>query len=151
LIDSNSSDLKSSLKSAFGLGNITDDTDFASTLTNNGIGDWQGLNWDPAVTDNTTGFYCGNVTTETLLYPGTESLTSTVKNLTEESGYPADDTLVTQMLNWIGYVNKTLVVPCASNNQTQNQCYSSLNTTYYQQTDLGQQGWRSWAYQYCTE
>jgi hypothetical protein len=151
LIGSNSSDLKASLKGVFGLGNLTHDTDFASALTNYGIGDWQGLNWDPDVTDNTTGFYCGNITTETLLYPGTESLTSTVKALTAESGHPANDTLTTQLLNWIGFVNTTMVVPCASGSETQDQCYSSLNTTYYQQTDLGEQTWRSWAYQYCTE
>jgi hypothetical protein len=151
LIDSNSSELTTSLKSVFGLENLTHDQDFASALTNYGIGDWQGLNWDPAVSDNTTGFYCGNVTTETLLYPSTESLTSTVKSLAAEAGHPADDTLTTQLLNWIGFVNTTLVVPCSSNNQTQDQCYSSLNSTYYKQSDLGQQGWRSWAYQYGTE
>jgi hypothetical protein len=151
LIDSESKELANSLKTTFGLGNLTDNTDFAATLANYGIGGWQGRNWDPEVSDTTFGRYCGNITSTKLLYPGNESLKPVVKNLTEASGHPASDTLTTQMLNWIGYVNATLVSTCAQNNQTQDQCYSNVNTTYFQQTDIGQQTWRSWAYQYCTE
>jgi hypothetical protein len=151
LIDHNSSELTASLKNVFGLGGFTDNRDFASTLSNYGIGGWQSRNWDPAVNDPSFDQYCGNITTKTLLYPETESLKPAVKNLTKKAGHPASETLTTQLLNWIGYINTTLATPCASSNQTLDQCYSSLNTTFYQQSDIGQQTWRSWAYQYCTE
>jgi len=141
-----------SMKSTFGLPNITYDSDFVSTLANNGIGGWQGRNWDPAVGDKSFDRYCANITTDTLLYPATAGLKETVQNLTEASGYPsASDKFITRMLNWIGYVNATLVTSCAGNNQTQDQCYSTHNDTLYAQIDFSQQGWRSWAYQYCTE
>lgn len=54
------------------------------------------------------------------------------------------------MLNFINYVNTTQVVPCALSGQTQDQCFSNNNATFYAQDDLSQT-WRSWPYQYCTQ
>ena len=54
------------------------------------------------------------------------------------------------MLNFINYVNTTQVVPCAANGQTQDQCFSNNNATFYAQDDISQT-WRSWPYQYCTQ
>lgn len=152
LIDnSNSSELATELKTTFGLGNITDNTDFVSTLSNYGIGGWQGRNWDPAVGDKSFGQYCGNITNTSLVYPGTASLKPAVEKLIKAAGQDGTDALTTKLLNWIGYVNTTLVRDCAKGNRTQDQCYSTHNQTFYDQHDYASQGWRSWAYQYCTE
>lgn len=54
------------------------------------------------------------------------------------------------MLNFINYVNTTQVLPCASSGQSQDQCFSNNNATFYAQDDISQT-WRSWPYQYCTQ
>jgi hypothetical protein len=57
---------------------------------------------------------------------------------------------VATSLNYIGYINQTVVSQCSSS-YTQDACFSNHNATYYEQDSISQQGWRSWAYQYCTE
>ncbi|KAF2417997.1 extracelular serine carboxypeptidase [Tothia fuscella] len=139
------------LKATFGLPNITETTDFVAALANYGIGAWQGRNWDPAVSDTTFERYCGNITNTTLIYPRTSTLRSSVESLIGAAGQEPSQELTTKILNWIGFTNTTLVNSCAAKNQTQDQCYSSNNQTYYDQQDYASQSWRSWAYQYCTE
>jgi hypothetical protein len=151
LIDNNSSELVTDLKTTFGLGNLTDTTDFVSTLANYGIGGWQGRNWDPAVGDPSFERYCSNITNTSLIYPGTASLRPAVEKLTTAAGQESSEELTTKLLNWIGYVNTTLVTSCASSNKTQDQCYGTHNQTYYDQQDYASQSWRSWSYQFCTE
>lgn len=54
------------------------------------------------------------------------------------------------MLNFIGWLNASLVAPCSKASSTQDQCFSTHNSTYYAQDDISQT-WRSWPYQYCTQ
>lgn len=82
-----------------------------------------------------------------MLYPDTLSLRPTVTSLIAAGQYQASEALVNQMLNWIGYINLTQVATC---DETQDQCFSEHNATYYAQDDISQT-WRSWPYQYCTE
>jgi Serine carboxypeptidase S28 len=142
--------LAQDLKNAFGLGNITYNNDFAYTLAENGIGTWQGRNWDPAVNDPSFSYYCGNISSTSLLYPGTESLRSSAETLIKASGRISSPsaTFTTQLLNFIGWANTTLVASCT---QTQDQCYSTHNSTYYAQIEYSTQTWRSWSYQFCTQ
>jgi Serine carboxypeptidase S28 len=152
LIDQNETSLTADLKSAFGLSNITWDKDFVNILANTGIGSWQGRNWDPEVNDPTFDNYCANITSTSLLYPATADLRDRVADLIDASDRVKPyDSLITSMLNWIGYVNSTVVQPCAAGDQTQDQCYASTNATFFQQTDLSQSSWRSWTWQYCTQ
>lgn len=124
--------------------------DFANALSY-GIGGWQGRNWDPAVNDPSFSRYCGNITANSTLLPASASLTSTVKHLVAAGGYASQSTvLTTQMLNYISYVNVTLVQPCLAGGQTTNECYTNHNATFYAQDDITQT-WRSWPYQYCTQ
>ncbi|KAF2404393.1 serine carboxypeptidase S28 [Trichodelitschia bisporula] len=140
-----------SLKSTFGLSNITDDTDFASALVTYGIGGWQGRNWDPEVNDPTFSEYCGNITSDKLLYSWTISLEPALVDLIEASGETDfSSNFTTHLLNLVGYANGTLVISCLESNSTLDKCYGTHNSTYYHQTDIKQQ-WRSWAYQYCTQ
>ncbi|KAI7636728.1 serine carboxypeptidase [Hortaea werneckii] len=149
LIGKNDSDLTATLKSAFGLSNVTYDNDFANTLAS-GIGNWQSLNWDPAVGSSQVYNYCANISDTDVLYPATESLRSTASYLIDQGGYSANTSLVNQMLNYIGYVNLTSVSSCAQEDETQDQCFSNHNATFYQQDTLDDT-WRAWPYQYCTE
>lgn len=138
------------LKTAFGLQGVQYNDDFANALST-GIGGWQGRNWDPAVNDPSFSQYCANITANSTLYPAPASLTSTVEQLVAAGGYASQSAvLTTQMLNFISYVNITLVQPCIAGGQTTNECYTTHNTTFYALDDITQI-WRSWPYQYCSQ
>ncbi|KAK3670554.1 hypothetical protein LTR78_009522 [Recurvomyces mirabilis] len=132
LIGKNDTALTNTLKTAFGLENITHVADFANQLAQ-GVGNWQSLNWDPAISSPEFYNYCGNISDVDTLYPATEPLRSTAEYLIGQGGYSANASLVNQMLNYIGYVNLTVVSSCD-----------------YEQDSLAAD-WRSWPYQYCTE
>lgn len=149
LIGKNNHDLTMTLKDAFGLGNITYDNDFANQLAS-GIGNFQSLNWDPEVSSDEFYNYCANISSTDVLYAATESKRKTATKLLRAGGYKPKDSLVNQLLNYIGYINTTVVERCPSDS-TQDECFSNHNATYYEQDSISQQGWRSWAYQYCTE
>ena len=125
--------------------------DFANVL-GFGIEGWQSRNWDPAVNDPSFSRYCGNLTANSTLHPTPANLTSTVHRLIAASGYASDSaTLTPQMLNYISYLNTTLIQPCLSSGlTTTNDCFTTHNATFYAQSDI-RQTWRSWPYQYCTQ
>ncbi|KUJ19308.1 uncharacterized protein LY89DRAFT_488275 [Mollisia scopiformis] len=148
LIGLNDSATTAELKGVFGLPNVTYDDDFASVVSA-GIDSWQGLNWDPAVNDPSFTLYCGNITSDDLIYPDTEDLTSTVQDLLSKGGYSTEvSNLTTPLLNWIGWLTQYEVSSCTTTDQ--DSCFSTHNITYYQQDDITQ-SWRSWPYQYCTQ
>lgn len=91
-------ELVSTLKSAFGLGNLTYNDDFANQLAG-GVGNWQSLNWDPEVSSDEFYRFCGNLTSKEILYPGTADLERTAARLIGEGGYDPKPALVNQMLN----------------------------------------------------
>jgi hypothetical protein len=136
------------LKGVFGLPNVTYNDDFAAAV-GSGIGSWQGKNWDPEVNDPSFDQFCGNITTNTVIYRDTEDLTSTVQDLLTKGGYGSEvDALTTPMLNWIGWLAQYSVDSCEG---TQDSCFSLHNSTYYAQDSIEDGNWRSWPYQYCTE
>ncbi|KAF2186519.1 peptidase S28 [Zopfia rhizophila CBS 207.26] len=147
LLKENNTEKIPTLKEAFGLGGITDDRDFANVFTN-GIYGWQGTNWDPE--DNSPNFfyYCGNMST-TLLEDTDDSQRDTVQDLLVAAGYGTNPPLENILLNAIAYFNETQVQRCEEG-ETQDQCFTTLNATYYQQDDITQD-WRCWNYQVCTE
>nr|POF12948.1 putative extracellular serine carboxypeptidase [Quercus suber] len=150
LIGKKDDSLTLELKEVFGMPNVTYTTDFTNQLAQ-GIGYWQSLNWDPEVSNPEFFSYCANITDEEVLYPNTEALRSTAEMLITEGNYHPSENLVNQFLNYIGYVNLTQVAPCLEKGETQDQCFSNHNTTFYEQDSLDQSSWRSWPYQYCTE
>jgi hypothetical protein len=150
LIGKNDSNLTKELKTTFGLPNVTYDDDFANVFID-GISGWQSRNWDPAVNDPTFFEYCDNITAPHLLYPATEPLMSTVQSLISTGGWANESAnLTTSMLNFIGWLNVSIIAPCAEGGSTQDQCFGNHNATYYAQDDISQT-WRSWPYQYCTQ
>jgi hypothetical protein len=151
LIGKNDTDYPQQLKSAFGLGNLSRSDDFANAISQ-GIAGLQSTNWDPAENSTDFGLYCNNVSSADALYPTLEGIRSEVRDLIVTGGYANEvDLLVNQMLNYIGYVNSTVVAPCQEKNATQDSCFTNYNTTFYEQHDLDSGSWRSWPYQYCTQ
>lgn len=109
-----------------------------------GISSWQGKNWDPEINDPSFDRYCGNITSDKVIYPQTKKLKSTVQKLLKKGGYGSEvSTLTTPMLNWIGWLADYAVDGCE---ETQDQCFSTHNSTYYAQDDITQD-WRAWPYQ----
>ncbi|KAI9727347.1 MAG: hypothetical protein M1828_006967 [Chrysothrix sp. TS-e1954] len=139
------------LKKAFGLSGLEHSTDFANAIAQ-GIGGWQSTNWDPAVNAADFDEYCGNITSTKVIHPATTKLMSEAKKLITIGGHGSQaDKLTTPMLNYIGYINQTVVQACAEENQTQYQCFSNYNITTYQQHSLADFNSISWPYMYCTQ
>ncbi|KAI0005684.1 peptidase S28 [Xylariaceae sp. FL0662B] len=135
------------LKEAFGLPNVTHDNDFASAITG-GITALQSYNWDPAESSDDFFLYCGNVSSDSVLYPDTEERRTSVEELITAGGYEDElETLANRMLNYIGFIGFTSVSSC---NQTQDECFSTHDTAFYAQDDISQT-WRLWPYQVCTQ
>ncbi|KAK8151696.1 serine carboxypeptidase S28-domain-containing protein [Phyllosticta citrichinensis] len=148
LIGKNQTSYEAKLREVFGLGNLTYNDDFANLLSY-GISGWQSRNWDPEENDPSFSEYCANITSDSLLYPGTAALNSTAYDLLDAGGYSEQASrLAPRLLNFIGYVNLTQVSQCVG--KSQDYCFSNHNTTYYAQDDISQT-WRAWPYQYCTQ
>lgn len=147
LIGLNDSATTAELKGAWGLPNVTYDDDFMYTLTS-GLDTWQNKNWDPALNDPTFDIFCSNITSDSIVYPETKGLTSTVQDLLKKGGYGSEkSTLTTPMLNWIGWLAENVVDSCY---ETQDSCFSTHKPEFYAQDDITQD-WRSWPYQYCSQ
>jgi len=134
------------LKEAFGLGNITDDRDFAGQIT--GVYGLQSTNWDPE--ENSASFfnYCQNITAT----PKAENLCVPVSDITNAAGYGNSTLPQDVMLNAIAWLNQTSVSRWRRSNRTQDQYYTQLNATALQNyTSLSDYGATSWSYQVCTE
>lgn len=146
LLNKNNTASVQSLKEVFGLGNITDNRDFANQLT--GVYGLQSTNWDPE--ENSASFfnYCTNITAT----PTIENLRSSVSAVVAAAGY-ADNTLAENVtLNAIAWLNSTSLPGWRRSNLTQDQYYTTLNATALQSyTSLEDYGATSWSYQVCTE
>ena len=148
LIGLNDSDTTAELKGVFGLPNVTYSDDFAGVLTS-AISAWQSKIWDPALNDPAFDQFCSTITNDTLVYSDTKALTDTAKDVLTKGGYGSEvDTLITPMLNWIGWLAANVVDYCGG---SQDDCFSARNPTYYAQDSIKDGAWRSWPYQYCTE
>ncbi|KAI1458953.1 peptidase S28 [Annulohypoxylon moriforme] len=147
LIGQAGTDYVGQLKAAFGLPNVTYDNDFASAI-NSGIYGLQSLNWDPTQSSDSFFVYCSNVSSDSVLFPGTEERRASVEELIKVGGYEDElDTLANRFLNYIGYVNQTSVASCSG---SQDACFSTHDAAFYANDDITQT-WRLWQYQVCTQ
>lgn len=138
------------LKSAFNATDFTYNDDFANAITLS-FGYWQSRNWDLAVNDPTFFEYCGNITSDTTLFPSTAPLASQVPDLIEKGGWGNEsDILTNRMLNFIGWSIATYIDTCED---SLDECYGYHNASATKYTDksLDNYGFLSWPYQYCTE
>ena len=91
-------------------------------------------------------------TAKSTLYPINSTLTSEVQHLIQHAGYGKDSSELTiPFLNYIGYINLTIVTPVAGSGETLDEYYTTFNTSFYATDDLVGGSWRSWPYQYCTQ
>ncbi|KAK7748724.1 hypothetical protein SLS53_000747 [Cytospora paraplurivora] len=149
LIGKNETEYVQRLKDAFGLGNVTRSDDFAAALVG-GISGLQSTNWDPALNDTSYGTYCNALSSDVLLYESTAPKRDEATELLNVGGYGDEvDTLTTRLLNYIGYINSTVVAGCVGQ-ASQDACLTNYNRSFYRQDDISQT-WRSWPWQYCTE
>lgn len=150
LIGKNGTEWVDRIKTVYGLGNVTRSDDFVNSI-DGGIYGLQSTNWDPTQNDTSYGEYCDTVSSDSVVYAGTEPLRTEVTELLDVAGYADEaDVLTNRMLNYIGWINSTVVVPCASTGASQDECFTSYAPDFYRQDDISQT-WRAWPWQYCTE
>ncbi|RMZ91807.1 hypothetical protein DV736_g990, partial [Chaetothyriales sp. CBS 134916] len=146
----NDSATRETLKATFGLLDLTYDDDFAN-LISFGIGNFQSKNWDPAVNSPDFDYYCGNITSQSVLWPDTEAAASNASALVKAGGWGNEsDTLTTPLLNFVGWINDSYVSTCDT---ALDGCFGTHNASaaVYADKSLDNYNSLSWAYQYCTE
>ncbi|PSN65262.1 peptidase S28 [Corynespora cassiicola Philippines] len=149
LLKDNNTELVSELKNAFGLGGITDNRDFANVLT--GIYGWQSTNWDPEDNSPSFHYYCGNLS-GTVNFDNVEQHRPAVQKLIAAAGYGENSLVENITLNGIGYYGQTSVSRWNASGVSQNEYYTQLNDTVWQEDSLAVgDAWRSWYWQVCTE
>lgn len=150
LIGKNGTEWVNRIKTVFGLGNVTRSEDFVNSI-DGGIYGLQSTNWDPAENDTSYGVYCDIVSSNSVVDASTEALRTEVTELLDVAGYADEaDVLTNRMLNYIGWINSTVVAPCARTGASQDECFTSYAPDFYRQDDITQT-WRAWPWQYCTE
>jgi len=146
LLGGNNTDKIQSLKNVFGLGNVTDNRDFANQIT--GVYGLQSTNWDPEENSASLFNYCNNMTA----LPKSENLRPAVADIVSAAGYGNDMHAQNVTLNAISWLNGTALAGWRRTNRTQDQYFTSLNATALQAyTSLEDYGAISWSYQVCTE
>ncbi|EXJ91600.1 hypothetical protein A1O3_00148 [Capronia epimyces CBS 606.96] len=146
----NDSTTVTQLKRGFGLENLTYSDDFANVVSG-GLGWWQSRNWDPAVGSPEFDFYCGNLSSDSVLWPGYSDLAPNASSLIAAGGWGNESAvLANRLLNLMGWINDSYVGSC---DETLDQCYSAHNSSasMYTDKDVSNFNALSWAYQYCTE
>ncbi|EXJ93612.1 hypothetical protein A1O1_02004 [Capronia coronata CBS 617.96] len=146
----NDSSTVAELKTGFGLEGLTYNDDFAN-LVSGGVGWWQSKNWDPAVNSPEFDYYCGNLSSDTVLWPGYADMASNASSLIAAGGWGNESaTLTPRLLNFMGWINDSYAGSC---DETLDQCYSAHNSSasMYTDKDISNYNSLSWAYQYCTE
>ncbi|PGG99535.1 phosphate transporter [Blastomyces parvus] len=138
------------VKSLFGMGELTHNDDFAYTLAW-GVSYWQSVNWDPAISTRKFDYYCGNLTTDELLYDNGDKKEE-AKELLTEGGYGKEaDALTNRLLNFAGFIHADQVVGCEKNEQTLDECLGQHDLPWFKNDSLALASYRCWPYQVCTE
>lgn len=138
------------LKSGFGMQTLTHNDDFAF-LVSSGLGWWQSRNWDPEVNSPEFEYYCGNMTSDSLLWPSYSVNAATASTLIKAGGWGNESAALTnRMVNWMAWTNNSNVASCDG---TLDECYNTHNASapLYADKSISNYDSLSWAYQYCTE
>ena len=138
------------LKKAFSMETLTHNNDFVYQLSV-GIGGWQSRNWDPAVNSPSFDYYCGNISSNKLMWPKYASMEANATTLIKAGGWGNESAeLLNPMLNFMAWTNDTVIGSCDA---TLNECYNYNNASAPMYTDKNttNYGGLSWPYQYCTE
>ena len=134
------------LRDLFGLAGLRHDAEFGSALMD-GIDQWQSRSWDPRGGSLSFDQRCGNVTAAALLYPDQEPKRRAAEGILRAAGAARD--LATPLLNWGGFIASRH--SCSYNLTETGTCDPLRNETFLREAGINTWGWRSWAYQVCTE
>lgn len=95
--------------------------------------------------------YCNNIS-GALNFPSLEPKRAAVADLVAAAGYPNDTAVQDTVLNAINYYGATAVRSWQKSGDSQNEFFTQLNDTHWQDTSLeAAEQYRSWNYQVCTE
>ncbi|GJN92935.1 hypothetical protein Rhopal_005978-T1 [Rhodotorula paludigena] len=143
----NSTLLTSSLKTYFGLPNITSDADFVNALALP-LGSWQARNWDPKVGSKRFDLFCQYLTNETLPSASFDVAVPSFLSSAAPSLLPKDPrSTLTSFSHYAEYVKAHIAVLCPPD-VAQDDCFG---TDEYGGDGLDEASWKSWSYQFCTE
>ncbi|GAA5893938.1 hypothetical protein JCM6882_003133 [Rhodosporidiobolus microsporus] len=141
----------SSLKSFFGLSNITLEEDFVNALALP-LGGYQGQNWDPLVGSHLFQAFCHAIeedqpASSVLALPA--SLESALESLAHLfPHWPKDPrSRFAAFSSYAAFIKSTISAACPEG-QSQDSCFG---TDDFGGTGLEESSWRSWSYQFCQE
>ncbi|BGP18290.1 hypothetical protein JCM10213_008464 [Rhodosporidiobolus nylandii] len=136
-----SSFVTSSLKSFFGLPNVTRDVDFVNALALP-LGSYQAQNWDPKVGSPFFTEFCHAIEQQpssALPAPLEEALTAL---------WPKDPrSRFAALSSYAAFIKERIASAC-TDGMSQDECFG---TDDYSGTGLEEAPWKSWSYQFCTE
>ncbi|EXJ60715.1 hypothetical protein A1O7_04868 [Cladophialophora yegresii CBS 114405] len=150
ILEKNNATTVAQLKRGFGMQGLTHSDDLAN-LASGGIGGWQSRNWDPEVNSPQFSSYCGNISSNTLLWPKYASMKADATALIKAGGWGNESAqLLIPFLNWLAWTNNSYVDSCDG---TLDECYNNHNASapMYTLKNTTNYNSLSWAYQYCTE
>ncbi|KXJ92662.1 peptidase S28 [Microdochium bolleyi] len=148
LIKKNDTEYPAKLKEAFGYSGTADDLNFASVLST-GIYGLQSYNWDPTESSNSFFDYCEHISSDKVIHNNTEAKRETAKELLVAGGYADEaDVLTNRLLNWIGWLYRTIGFRCVEGDDES--CFGTADAKTLAAADHSQT-WRLWQYQVCTE
>ncbi|OQU96945.1 hypothetical protein CLAIMM_02951 [Cladophialophora immunda] len=138
------------LKKGFGMQTLTHNDDLAN-IASGGVGWWQSRNWDPAVNSPEFSYYCGNISSDTLLWPSYAAMKSNATALINAGGWGNESAqLLNPMLNWMAWTNDSYVGSCDG---SLDECYGTHNESapMYSDKNITNYNALSWSYQVCKE
>ncbi|GAA6033813.1 hypothetical protein JCM8097_000354 [Rhodosporidiobolus ruineniae] len=152
LLALNSPFVTSTLKSFFGLGNVTLNEDFVNALALP-LGSYQAQNWDPKVGSKGFRAFCDALEADqpgssvfSLPRPLEDALASLGAHL--PSSWPKDPrSRFAAFASYAAYIKEHVASACPDN-LSQDECFG---TDSYGGDGLEEADWKSWSYQFCTE
>lgn len=147
LLSLNSSLVTPSLKSFFGLSNVTADADFVNALALP-LGSWQARNWDGTVGSSRFDAFCDALTgnTSSLSTPARPIDAALLEGL-DGLALPKDPRkTLASMSTYAAYVKEHIAALCPPD-ELQDACFG---TDEYSGDGLDEYEWKSWAWQFCS-
>ncbi|ORY83593.1 serine carboxypeptidase S28-domain-containing protein [Leucosporidium creatinivorum] len=138
-----------SLKSYFGLPNITLDTDFVNALSIP-LGSWQARNWDSEVGSSAFFDFCDTLTADPEEVTKLGGLTTTVLEFVAQAfpSWPKDPRKTFASFSAYAAYSKDKIASMCPEDEEQDDCFG---TDAYGGDGLEEAPWKSWSYQFCTE
>ncbi|GAA5976385.1 hypothetical protein JCM11641_005997 [Rhodosporidiobolus odoratus] len=154
LLSLHNSFITNSLKSFFGLPNVTRDDDFVNALAIP-LGSWQARNWDPKVGSHLFSAFCAAIEEDkpASALPDIPNVFEAVLDklshlLPASLTWPKDPrSRYSAFSSYAAFIKEHIASACPEG-MPQDACFG---TEVYDGTGLEDASWKSWSYQFCTE